>query len=365
MIQSGMIQVAGVRSLDEGRMLLDCGVDLLGFPLRLPVHAADISEDQARGIIQTLGPWRCVLITYEDDPDRLLELCQFVGAQTVQIHAALPVSTLALLKKNLSIQIVKSYVVGREALSVQDFCEIYSPACDAFITDTFDPVSGACGATGQIHDWAVSAELAQISPRPLVLAGGLNPANVAEAIHQVRPAAVDAHTGLEDAEGFKSKALVQGFVHQARHAFGNLSRVMAPASNSHAPPMVFTPEDLELIAFDPPHLGIPVEPVRCGRCEDENAGFVEIFARVENNRVVAVGFLTSIGGEGIVCASVCCQILLQKNMDQAPDFTADDILKYFPLESRTISLRRIASVCVRASRLAVQKKGYASKRDRT
>lgn len=67
----GLIQVAGIRSVEEGRMVLDRGVHLLGFPLRLPVHAEDVSEDRAREIIGVLGPSRCVVITYEDDPRRL------------------------------------------------------------------------------------------------------------------------------------------------------------------------------------------------------------------------------------------------------------------------------------------------------
>lgn len=224
MIEFGMVQVAGVRCLDEGRMLLDCGVDLLGFPLRLPVHAPDTSEAQARLLIRDLGARSCVLITYEDDPGRLIDLCRFLGVRTVQVHADVAPDVLAWIKVCHSLRIIKSYVVGREALGPEEFSAAYAPVCDAFITDTFDPGTGASGATGRTHDWLVSARLVRASLRPVILAGGLTPANVAEAIRVVQPAAVDAHTGLEAADGSKDQELVQAFVREARIGFGALMR---------------------------------------------------------------------------------------------------------------------------------------------
>jgi phosphoribosylanthranilate isomerase len=98
MIIDGLVQVAGIKSLEEGRMLLDCGVDLLGFPLRLPVHEPDTSEAQARAIIEALGPAVCVLITYEDDPGRLVDLCRFLNVGTVQIHGDVAPRRLALIR---------------------------------------------------------------------------------------------------------------------------------------------------------------------------------------------------------------------------------------------------------------------------
>jgi phosphoribosylanthranilate isomerase len=215
----GLVQVAGIRSSDEARMLLDCGADLLGFPLRLPVHAPDTSEATARAIIEEVGPALCVLITYEEDPDRLVDLCRFLNVDTVQIHADVSPDTLARIKARAPLNIFKSYVVGRESMGPEQFVQAYSPVCDAFITDTFDPATGASGATGQVHDWAVSAELVRRSLRPVILAGGLTPANVRQAIKAVCPAAVDVHTGVEGPDGSKDPELVRAFVRAARAGF--------------------------------------------------------------------------------------------------------------------------------------------------
>lgn len=219
MLMKGLVQVAGIRDLHEARMLLDCGADLLGFPLRLPVHAPDMPEAEARRIIEGLEPAVCVLVTYEEDPDRLVDLCRFLNIGTVQMHADVPPQTLAAIKSRSALRIIKSYVVGRETLVPEAFVRAYAPYCDAFITDTFDPASGASGATGLVHDWTISAELARVSLRPVILAGGLTPVNVRQAIHAVCPAAVDVHTGVENPDGSKNPELVRAFVREARAGF--------------------------------------------------------------------------------------------------------------------------------------------------
>ena len=216
------VQVAGVRGLEEAIMLRECGADLLGFPLRLPVHAPDLTEPEARDVIAAVGPDACVVITYEDDPARLVALCRFLDVAAVQLHADVPPDTLARIRALAPLAIIKSYVVGRENASPADFARAYAPVCDAFITDTFDPATGASGATGRVHDWEVSAELVRHSPRPVILAGGLNPANVRQAILAVRPAAVDVHTGVEAPDGSKDTELVRAFVQAARAAFAEV-----------------------------------------------------------------------------------------------------------------------------------------------
>ena len=90
---------------------------------------------------------------------------------------------------------------------------------DAFITDTFDPVTGASGATGKTHDWEISRRIVEHSRHPVILAGGLTPENVGDAIRLVRPAGVDVHTGVEDDQGRKDRRRVEAFVTRARDAF--------------------------------------------------------------------------------------------------------------------------------------------------
>jgi len=124
--------------------------------------------------------------------------------------------------------VIKSLVVGTAAeAALLAEAQAQAPFVDAFLTDTFDPATGASGATGKAHDWAVSRGLAQALAselaRPLILAGGLNPDNVTAAVAAVRPAGVDAHTGLENAAGDKDEGLVRRFVAAARTALAAAS----------------------------------------------------------------------------------------------------------------------------------------------
>lgn len=216
-----VVQVAGVRSLDEARMLREAGVDLVGFPLRLDVHAPDTSEEEARRIIRDLGLGQAAcLITYLTDAAGVRDLARFLGAAFVQLHAPVPPVSLGELRRLApDLGIIKSLVVrGQDTAALIAEGLAASPFVDAFITDTFDPATGASGATGKTHDWSVSAALAHSLPRPLILAGGLAPDNVAEAVAAVRPCGVDAHTGLEDAAGNKDPKKVRTFVVRARKA---------------------------------------------------------------------------------------------------------------------------------------------------
>jgi phosphoribosylanthranilate isomerase len=94
-----------------------------------------------------------------------------------------------------------------------------SPYVDAFITDTFDPVTGASGATGKTHDWLISKRFVELSPKPVILAGGLNAENVRQSILEVKPAGVDSHTGVEGLDGRKDPELIKKFVSEAKAGF--------------------------------------------------------------------------------------------------------------------------------------------------
>ena len=119
-----------------------------------------------------------------------------------------------------NLQIIKSLVLGLHPLEeLLGIVERTASLVDAYITDTYDPRTGATGATGKVHDWRLSTQLVRQSPRPVILAGGLHPGNVRAAILEVRPAGVDAHTGLEDASGRKNEAKVGTFIAEARAGF--------------------------------------------------------------------------------------------------------------------------------------------------
>lgn len=222
MLDDNFIQIAGVIDGAEAQMLRQCGVRYLGFPLRLAVHREDLTESAAATIIKGLAaPVFGVLITYLDDANQVAAFCHELGARIVQLHGDIDRDELARLKTlDPSLTVIKSLVVGRgDDKILEAMARELSPFVDGFITDTFDPYTGASGATGKTHDWRVSRRLVELADRQVILAGGLTPENVKRAILEVRPTGVDCHTGVEDSTGRKSREKVQKFLSETYEAF--------------------------------------------------------------------------------------------------------------------------------------------------
>lgn len=227
-IAEPIIQVAGIRDAEECRMLVELGVPWLGFPLRLAFHREDVTEREAARLIALLPPSVTpVLITYENRWREIRDLCRFLGVKAVQLHGEIALEEVRRLREaRPDLLLIKSLIVGF-GLGAEAYLQMVSPLLpyvDALITDTWDPETGACGATGKTHDWAVSRRIVKWCAKPVILAGGLYPGNVADAIRSVRPAGVDAHTGLEDSSGRKDARKVAAFLREARAAFAAVKR---------------------------------------------------------------------------------------------------------------------------------------------
>ena len=125
--------------------------------------------------------------------------------------------------------------------------------------------------------------------------------------------------------------------------------------------MNMTEEELELLAFDPPHLGMPGRPSGCGRSEDGER-FVEIFVSVENGLIVDAGFLTNIPGDGLICASLCCDAALGRTAEDAAALGEAECLARLPEAVRNkISQAGLDGLCLLALLRAVREAGAGSR----
>ena len=219
------IHAAGILDRAEAELLIACGFDCLGFPLVLDHHSEDLSAEEAAAIVHALSDRaQFFLITYLSRADEIAALCRHLGVSMVQLHGPVPPEELKCLRReDPELHVIRSLVVRADNTdTLEEQVAREAPLADAFITDTFDPETGASGATGKTHDWEISRKLVELSPKPVILAGGLNPANVAQAIAAVRPAGVDVHTGIEGPDGRKDPNLAADFVTAARAAFAAL-----------------------------------------------------------------------------------------------------------------------------------------------
>lgn len=213
------VQIAGVSSLEEALAVERAGADALGFTLRLPTGVHDgLTEARARSIIAALPPFvASVVITYVDRAREAVDLCRYLGATALQLHGDFPLQELPLVRAALPhLKIIKAvHVTGPEAVGCARGLERHF---DALMLDTHDPESGKHGATGKAHDWQISRSIVAAVRVPVILAGGLTPENVADAIRIVQPWGVDVHTGVEDQGGRRNLEKVRGFVTRAKSA---------------------------------------------------------------------------------------------------------------------------------------------------
>ena len=215
------IQVAGVSSLAEALFCRSVGVDAVGLTLELPSGTHDgLTTERAVSIVGQLPrDLLVVLITYLDTADAAVRLARRITADAVQFHGGISEQHLNLFKTLCpSLKTIgRVTVAGAEAIDEAE--RFRPPLWDALILDSLDPETGSVGATGRLHDWSVSSRIVHAASVPVILAGGLNPKNVAAAIRAVRPHGVDAHTGLEEADGTRSFEKIRAFAYAAVAAF--------------------------------------------------------------------------------------------------------------------------------------------------
>lgn len=225
-----IIQVAGMHDLEEAKNIIQAGADYLGFPLFLTVRPPDLTKSEAINIVRALPDTvKPVLITYLNSATYIKKLASILNVKLIQLHGNIALNEIIALKKQLpAAKIIKSIIIKAFDINYYNATiKHFSPYVDAFTTDIYDIKNGACSSISKIHIWEISRHLVEMSPLPVMLAGGLTPENVSEAILTVQPAGVDVHTGVENTTGRKDLGRMQLFVKNARAAFAQINKLTA------------------------------------------------------------------------------------------------------------------------------------------
>lgn len=209
------VKICGLKRVEDALAAVQAGADAVGCLVGLDYATPDrIDPAAARRIFEALPPFVTrVLVTHRTGLSEVTALMRESGATVAQLHGEFPLVAISALREALPYAaIVKSvHVTGEDTIAA---ALAAARVADAVLLDT--RTRGRIGGTGTTHDWSISARIAAESPRPVILAGGLTPDNVAEAIARVRPSAVDVNSGTRGADGFKDHALIRAFVAAAR-----------------------------------------------------------------------------------------------------------------------------------------------------
>jgi phosphoribosylanthranilate isomerase len=204
-VNSLKVKICGMTRVKDAIAAVDAGADALGFIFYEP-SPRYVSTHAAAEIIRELPPFVAKVGVFVDAGqetiERTIEVC---GLDTLQLHGEEPPEFC----ERFGIKTIKAFRVrGRETI---EQAKRYRHA--AWLLDSY--VSGQLGGTGAIFNWEVAREATKFS-RMVILAGGLTPENVATAVQQVRPYAVDVSSGVESAPGKKDQPKMRSFIAAAR-----------------------------------------------------------------------------------------------------------------------------------------------------
>lgn len=206
------IKICCIRDTAEALAAVAAGADAVGLVGPMPGGPGVVDDATARHVAAAVpapvAPW---LLTSQESPDGLLAHAARCGATTVQIVRHVPPEhhdRLAEIAPWLRrVQVI--HVEGEEAL---DRLAAYGARPHTFLLDSGRPFAAELGGTGRVHDWAVSARCVAAAARPVFLAGGLAPANAAEAVRTVRPFGLDVCSGLRRPDGALDTTALAAFV---------------------------------------------------------------------------------------------------------------------------------------------------------
>ncbi len=207
------VKICGITNTEDALVAAKAGADLLGINF-YPPSPRSVTPDQARQIIETL----CVslspslLVSFvgifvDEELDSVRQIVAHCGLDYVQLHGTgSPDMVNALMDEGIGV------IMGFRVRDEGSLTKLECYQATAYLLDTYVP--GKLGGTGQTFDWKLAVQAKEYGP--ILLAGGLIPENVAEAVRMVRPWGVDVASGVEAAPGRKDHDKIRRFVIAAK-----------------------------------------------------------------------------------------------------------------------------------------------------
>ena len=194
------VQIYTLQSVEEAIEVTEIGIDNIGITPASIGLPGEISYETAKEICESVEKGTKVALSVSSNIEEIIEMIMFVNPDVLHLcgePGELNVKAIKSIKERL--QKFKSKLPIMQAVSVDDmsalnFAKEYEEVADYFILDTSTTLVQGVGASGNIHDWSISKVIVENVNVPVVLAGGLSPENVKEAIATVKPWGVDSLT---------------------------------------------------------------------------------------------------------------------------------------------------------------------------
>ncbi len=191
------------------------GADAVGFIIGVTHETEDaLSVEDVNRLVKYVPPFVTpVLVTHFTSPDAIAALAVATKIRTLQLQGGILPEDIARIRKKIwNVTIIKAiHVVSERSINI---AKQYSEVADMILLDSV--TEDRLGGTGITHDWSISARIVREVNIPVILAGGLTPDNVEEAIRVVNPYGVDVNTGVKGKNGSKDPEKVRSFIQNVK-----------------------------------------------------------------------------------------------------------------------------------------------------
>jgi len=207
------VKICGITRNEDLAAAMDIGADAVGFVVGVPSSPRNLSLERAAELAAQVPVFaKSVLVMVPRCIEEIVGAYRVVRPDVLQVHGRDLPSADEIKRAAPGAALIRGISLKRreDSMAVKE-----AASFDAILLDTFAP--GKHGGTGMIHDWETSRRICKdVQPKRIILAGGLRPSNVQEAIRAVGPYAVDVSTGVEARPGVKSLEKMRDFVDRVR-----------------------------------------------------------------------------------------------------------------------------------------------------
>ena len=213
-MRSVRVKICGITREEDLAVAVAVGADAVGFLVGGPSSPRNLTLERAEMLLRQVPIFvDSVVVTAPQSINGLVEICERLKPSAIQIHGKKNFDASEIRERIEDTRLIKTIYVTKEALQktvIEDF-----KTFDAVLLDSF--TKGQYGGTGRVHDWTLSRQIKEaVAPLPVMLAGGLKPENVKEAILAVQPYAVDVASGVELRPAVKDHEKIRAFVENAK-----------------------------------------------------------------------------------------------------------------------------------------------------
>jgi phosphoribosylanthranilate isomerase len=213
-LRSVRTKICGITREEDLTVAMDAGADAIGFLVGVPSSPRNLTLERAETLLDQVPIFiDSIVVTAPKNMEWLVEIYERLKPSGIQIHGKEELDSSIIHEKIGDVNLIKTVYVTEDTLNEAVIEDLKT--FDAVLLDSFS--KGQYGGTGKVHDWILSRQIKQaVAPIPVILAGGLNPENVKEAILAVEPYAVDVASGVEANPGIKDQNKVRAFVENAK-----------------------------------------------------------------------------------------------------------------------------------------------------